>query len=157
MRRVIVISYLGVRRAQRPTEGHAAVDIKGSISQLDENLIHNRRASVSPFLNLGAAKMRGPDMLALDLSVLTADDMAILAGVTSRNSVIVLKQGDGLDGDAAYHKFGIDYSMSLSKAEATQALRGLIELAVIELLGKLTKTPYWTCLGATPKKNDETR
>jgi hypothetical protein len=90
---------------------------------------------------------------------MTTRDMAVLAGVTSRNSVMILKQGSGFDGDAAYHKFGINYSMNLAKAEGqTQALRGLVELAAVELIGKLTKTPYWTCLGVSdPKANDETR
>ena len=41
--------------------------------------------------------------------------------------------------------------MNLSHSEGqAQALRGLVELAVIELMGKLTNTPYWNCLGADP-------
>ena len=111
----------------------------------------SRRSSTS-----ASRAMRRPPMLGLDLSVLTTDDMAVMPGVTSRNSVVILKQGKGLDGDAAYHKFGISYSMNLNKAEGqTQALRGLVELAVIELIGKLTKVPYWTCLGGDPKTNEE--
>jgi hypothetical protein len=98
-------------------------------------------------------------MLALDLSVLATSDMGVLPGVTSRNSVIILKQGKGFDGDAAYHKFGINYSMNLARAEGqSQALRGLVELAAVELIGKLTKTPYWSCLGVTdPRANPETK
>ncbi len=30
----------------------------------------------------------------------------------------------------------------------------LIELATIELIGKLTKIPYWTCIGADPTSNE---
>jgi hypothetical protein len=96
--------------------------------------------------------------MGLDLSVLRTDDMSILPGVTSRNSVVILKTGNGLDADAAYHKFGLSFSMSLSKSEGqSHALRGLIELAVVELVGKLTKTPYWTCLGADATANEEIR
>ena len=43
--------------------------------------------------------------------VLTTDDMSILPGVTSRNSVVILKSGNGLDADAAYHKFGLSFSI----------------------------------------------
>jgi len=87
--------------------------------------------------------------------VLSTSDLSILSGVTSRNSVVVLRSGRGADGDAAYHKFGVNFSLSLSKNEGqAQALRGLVELAAIELMGKLTKTPYWTCLGADAN-NDE--
>jgi hypothetical protein len=157
-----VISYLASAQSAAAYQAIPLYDIKGSVSQFDENLVKNQKdigIGFAPFINLGAAKDAGSSMLALDLSVLTTSDMAVLAGVTSRNSVMILKQGSGIDGDAAYHKFGINYSMNLAKAEGqTQALRGLVELAAVELIGKLTKTPYWTCLGVTdPKKNDETR
>ena len=137
-------------------------DIKGSVSQFDENLIKNQKDvgfGISPFFNLGIARDAASSMLALDLSVLTTSDMSVLPGVTSRNSVVILKQGSGIDGDAAYHKFGINYSMNLARSEGqSQALRGLVELAVVELIGKLTKTPYWTCLGVTdPMANAETK
>lgn len=137
-------------------------DIKGSVSQFDENLIKNQKDlgfGISPFVNLGIARDAASSMIALDLSVLSTADMGVLPGVTSRNSVIVLKQGRGIDGDAAYHKFGINYSMNLARSEGqSQALRGLVELATVELMGKLTKTPYWTCLGVSdPLANAETK
>jgi hypothetical protein len=66
--------------------------------------------------------------------------------------VIIYKEGSGLDGEAQYKKFGISYGLTLTKAEGqAQALRSLVELAVVELFGKLTHTPYWRCLGADPK------
>src|SRR6476661_303621 len=157
-----VISFLATSQNAGAYRAVPLYDIKGSVSQFDENLIKNQKdlgVGFSPFINLGIAKDAASSMLALDLSVLSTSDMGVLPGVTSRNSVIILKQGSGFDGDAAYHKFGINYSMNLARAEGqTQALRGLVELAAVELVGKLTKTPYWTCLGVTdPKKNDETR
>lgn len=157
-----VISYLASAQSASAYQAVPLYDIKGSVSQFDENLVKNQKdvgIGFAPFLNLGAAKDAGSSMLALDLSVMTTSDMAVLAGVTSRNSVMILKQGSGIDGDAAYRKFGINYSMNLAKAEGqTQALRGLVELAAVELIGKLTKTPYWTCLGVSePTKNEETR
>ncbi|RZL95465.1 MAG: DUF4384 domain-containing protein [Variovorax sp.] len=157
-----VIGYLASAQSASAYQAIPLYDIKGSVSQFDENLVKNQKdfgIGFAPFINFGAAKDAGSSMLALDLSVLTTSDMAVLAGVTSRNSVMILKQGSGIDGDAAYHKFGINYSMNLAKAEGqTQALRGLVELAAVELIGKLTKSPYWTCLGVTdPRKNEETR
>ena len=157
-----VISFLASAQRQTAYQAIPLYDIKGSISQFDENLIKNQKDlgfGFSPFINLGIARDAASSMLALDLSVLTTSDMAVLPGVTSRNSVVILKQGSGFDGDAAYHKFGINYSMNLARSEGqTQALRGLVELATVELVGKLTKTPYWSCLGVTdPKANEETR
>jgi curli biogenesis system outer membrane secretion channel CsgG len=157
-----VISFLATAQSAAAYQAIPLYDIKGSVSQFDENLIKNQKDlgfGISPFINLGIARDAASSMLALDLSVLTTSDMAVLSGVTSRNSVVILKQGRGVDGDAAFHKFGINYSMNLARAEGqTQALRSLVELAVVELIGKLTKTPYWSCLGVTdPKANEETR
>jgi hypothetical protein len=127
-------------------------DIKGSITQLDENLIRNQKdfgIGYNPYVNLGIANNAASMILGLDLTVLNTEDLSVLSGVTSRNSVILFKEGSGFDADAAIRKFGVSFNMSLSKTEAkSQALRNLVELAVIELFGKLTKTPYWTCLGA---------
>lgn len=155
------ISFLQAAQRQSAYDLIPQYDIKGSISQFDENLIRNQKdfgIGFQPFVNLGISRDAASSVMGLDLSVLTTDDLSILPGVTSRNSVVILKQGRGLDGDAAYHKFGVSYSMNLSKSEGqAQALRGLVELAVVELMGKLTKTPYWSCLGGDPQTNDEIR
>jgi hypothetical protein len=156
------ITFMATAQSGSAYQAVPLYDIKGSVSQFDENLIKNQKdlgVGISPFINLGIARDAASSMIALDLSVLSTADMGVLPGVTSRNSVIVLKQGRGIDGDAAYHKFGINYSMNLARSEGqSQALRGLVELATVELIGKLTKTPYWTCLGVTdPIANEETR
>jgi hypothetical protein len=155
------VSFLYSAQRASPYQVVPPYDIKGSISQLDENVIRSTKdlgAGFLPFLNLGISRDAAASVLGLDLSVLTTDDMAVLPGVTSSNSVVILRQGKGLDGDAAYHKFGVSYSMSLSRSDGqTQALRGLVELAAIELAGKLTKVPYWSCLGGDPASSDEVR
>jgi hypothetical protein len=154
-----VISFLASAQRQSAYDIVPQYDIKGSVSQFDENVIRNQKdfgIGFSPFVNLGIARDAASSVLGLDLSVLTTEDMSILPGVTSRNSVVILKAGRGFDGDAAYHKFGVNYSMTLSKSEGqSQALRGLVELATIELMGKLTKTPYWKCLGGDPEQNED--
>lgn len=135
-------------------------DIKGSISQLDEKLIAKEAdagialSSGKSGFGVGYSKDAASSMLGLDLTILTTRDMSIVPGVTSRNSVIIFKEGRGIDGDATINKLGINYSMNLNKNEGqSQALRNLVELAVVELFGKLTKTPYWICLGSD--LNDE--
>jgi Domain of unknown function (DUF4384) len=147
-----VISFMAQAQRQSPYDVIPQYDIKGSVTQFDEQVIRNTQdlgASYRPFLNLGLSRDAASNILGLDLSVLSTSDMSVLSGVTSRNSVVILKAGKGFDADAAYHKLGISYSMSLSRSEGqSQALRGLVELASIELMGKLTKTPYWRCLGA---------
>jgi curli biogenesis system outer membrane secretion channel CsgG len=155
-----VIAFLQSAQRQSAYEAIPQFDIKGSITQWDENVIRNQKdlgVSYQPYLNLGISRDAASSILALDLSVLRTDDLSLLPGVTSRNSVVILRQGKGFDADAAYSKFGISYAMNFQQSEGqAQALRGLVELAVIELVGKLTRTPYWTCLGVTDgAANDE--
>jgi hypothetical protein len=155
------VSFLAAAQRLSAYEVIPQYDIKGSVSQFDENVIRNQKdlgVGYQPYLNLGVARDNASSILGLDLSVLATRDMSVIAGVTSRNSVVILKSGNGFDADAAYHKFGVNFSMTLSKSEGqAQALRGLVELAVIELAGKLTKTPYWSCLGGDPNDNEEIR
>lgn len=125
--------------------------IRGSVSQFDENVV---RKQGDAGLGIGAvsagyAKQGTASVLALDLSVINTNTLNLIAGVTSKNSVLVLKSGTGADGEVNTRKFGLNFSFVLSQSEGTaQALRTLSELAAIELVGKLTKIPYWNCLGA---------
>jgi hypothetical protein len=77
------------------------------------------------------------DGLAVDLS-LTTQDQAMVPGATARNQVP--------RGRAELAKFGT--RLRLADGES-QALRPLVELSAIELVGRLAKVPYWTCFGAT--------
>lgn len=124
-------------------------DIRGSISQLDKSVAAKDVAggiNISTF-GIGGAKTANASVLALDLAVMSTRDYSVIPGVVSKNTIVIIKEGEGLDADASIDKFGVNFSMNLTRAEGdAQALRNLVELATIELLGKLTKTPYWRCL-----------
>ncbi len=146
-----VIGFL--REAEKKTAFKSVPEfgIRGSISQLDENVAKGTGEAGVQLGPLGAGKavMASTSILGLDLTVIRTSDLSVLSGVTARNSVAISREGSGTDAEVAYKKFGINYSMNLSKSEGTaQALRNLVELSVVELMGKLTKVPYWTCLGA---------
>jgi hypothetical protein len=147
-----VVGYLREAERKTPYTSVPQFDIKGSVSQLDESMVKRQvQAGVSfgEFLSIGGGRASATNVLGIDLTVLTTENLSVVPGVTSRNSVVIFKSGQGLEADAQYHKFGANFGMSLSQSEGqTQALRTLVELAAIELLGKLTHTPYWTCLGA---------
>jgi hypothetical protein len=131
--------------------------IRGSISQFDDAIVRKTidgGISIEPFINVGAAKSATASVVGLDLNVLTTSDLAVVSGVSSRNSVIFIKEGKGVDGEATIKKFGINFSMSVARQEGlSQSLRTLVELASIELVGRLARVPYWTCLGATDADN----
>jgi hypothetical protein len=96
--------------------------------------------------------------MALDLAVMKTKDMSVIPGVISKNQIVIFKEGSGSDIDASVGnipKLGINFSMNLVRAEGdAQALRNLIELASIELVGRLTKTPYWKCLQVDPNREE---
>lgn len=127
--------------------------IRGSITQLDENVAKKTEGggiAIEPFFGIGRAATAATTILGLDLTMMRTSDLSIVSGVTSSNSVAIFKSGSGVEGEAGYSKFGINYQANLSRSEGTaQALRNLVEMATVELFGKLTRTPYWVCLGAT--------
>jgi len=148
-----LISILREAQRRHPYASLPEFDIKGSVSQLDEN-VARRQGDIGIGFNqkysVGAAKSASTSVLALDLTMLTTHDLSVVPGVTSRNAVAIFKDGSGVDGDAQIRKFGINFNLTLAKSEGqAQALRTLVELAAIELFGKLTRIPYWKCLGSS--------
>jgi curli biogenesis system outer membrane secretion channel CsgG len=133
-------------------------DIRGSVTQFDDNLTKATKdigVGFGEFLTLGKSSSATVKLVALDLTVLNTSDFSLVPGVASKNAVALYSQGDGVDGEARYKKLGVNYSSSFSRNEGTAiAMRNLVELASVELIGKLTKVPYWKCLGAAP--GDET-
>ena len=150
-----VIGFL--REAERKSAYQNVPDygIRGSISQLDENLARrtdNVGVQLGPVgggrSNLGAAQV-----LAVDLTMIRTEDLSVVPGVASRNSVVIVREGQGVDANVSgswrSQGLSLNFERGLERNEGTsQALRGLVELASIELFGRLLKIPYWTCLGA---------
>jgi hypothetical protein len=132
--------------------------IRGSVSQFDEAIVAKKSdANVNLNLNnsanrygLGATGAASGSVVGLDLAVFSPRDLSVVAGVTSRNSVLVVSDSIGVNASVTLVKFGLNYNMNTARQEGTaQALRTLVELAGIELVGRLNKVPYWSCLGAS--------
>ena len=59
----------------------------------------------------------------------------------------MVQSGRGADVGGLIGKAGLSFSVSLDKSEGfAQAVRNLIDLSTIEVLGKLARVPYWECL-----------
>lgn len=124
--------------------------VRGGVSQFDDNLAKKTidvGFSVGPFAR-GGASSSSINMVGLDLVVLRAEDFSLVPGVSAHNVAAILQEGRGSDTDVSYKKFGVNFMTSLSKSDGKAiALRNLVELGAIELMGKLNKVPYWRCLG----------
>lgn len=136
--------------------------IRGSITQFDDNLAKKTAdAGVTigigqkNFLGAGASKSSSINMVALDLAAVRARDFSIVPGVNARNSAAILQEGQGIDGEASYKKLGVNFMTSFSKSDGkTIAVRNLVELSAIELMGKLNKLPYWKCFNVPSSQPD---
>lgn len=91
----------------------------------------------------GGAGGRGTELLGLDLSLVSTSDASVVPGTASRTTVAV---GNG---QAELRKFGTQLSVPGGAALGQTALRALADVAVIELLGRLARVPYWSCFGAS--------
>lgn len=135
-------------------------DIQGSISQHDEDIVstgHSLGLSLRKQGGGGLSESSSLSTIAMDLNVVNAGDMSIVPGVNASNSISILRHGKSFDADASINKFGIYFDISLNRTEGkTQALRNLVELSAIELIGKLVRVPYWNCLGAKDQSAHKT-
>ena len=123
--------------------------VRGAITQLDSNVLQSQAsAGVSiPYLDLAVNGNQVVSVISLDLNVGKLITRQILPGISSSNSIAVVQSGKGADAGGLIGKAGLSLSVSLDKSEGFhQAVRNLIELSTIEVLGKLTRVPYWQCL-----------
>jgi len=83
----------------------------------------------------------------LDLNMLEYRTMAYYPGVISSTSADFQKTKLGWGVAAYYMDFGISLDSSVSKNPTIYAaLRILVELGAIEVLGKYFEVPYWKCI-----------
>ncbi len=123
--------------------------IRGSITQLDDNAVRNNKgAGLSlPFLDLGAAKDDSYDLISMDMSVGEAASRRILPNTSTSNTMIIHKSGRSGEAGGKVFKMGLSFNLDVSRSEGLGATtRALVELGLIETLGKFTQVPYWKCL-----------
>lgn len=123
--------------------------IRGSISQMDSNAASsNKGVGFSlPFLDFGYSKDESFDLISMDMSIGEAATRKILPVTSTSNTMVIRKGGRSNEGGGKLGKLGLSFNVDLSQTEGLGATtRTLIELGLIEALGKFTQVPYWKCL-----------
>lgn len=123
--------------------------IRGSITQMDDNTVRkNKGAGFSlPFLDIGASKDDAYDLLSMDMSIGDAATRKIIPITSTSNTLLLLKGGVSGEGGGRIGKLGLSFNVDISRSEGVgAATRTLVELGLIEALGKFTQVPYWKCL-----------
>lgn len=126
-------------------------NIRGSISQFDEDV---QRRSGSLGLLAEAAGLRLANeakfsVLGFDAAVVRTETLTLVPGAVSKNTTVIAKRDSSAgDGQGRILGVGAVFAFSAARAEGNaQAARNMVELAAIELVGKLAHMPYWQCLG----------
>lgn len=123
--------------------------VRGAITQLDSNVLQSSASlGVSiPGLDAAINGNQVVSVVSMDLNMGKLVTRQIMPGISASNSIAVVQSGKGADVGGLIGKAGLSLSVSLDKSEGFhQAVRNLIELSTIEILGKLTRVPYWQCL-----------
>lgn len=127
--------------------------IRGAITQLDSSVLASSKSAGLSLarLDLGVSSDQVVSVVSMDLNVGRLVTRQILPGISANNSIAVVRTGRGADVGGLIGKAGLSFSVSLDKSEGfAQAVRNLVELSTIEVLGKLARVPYWECLSIEP-------
>lgn len=123
--------------------------IKGSITNVDANSVASSKKagiSFSP-VSLGIAADRQVGQIGMDLGMYLAKDRTAVPGVRTQNTVLLVNSSKGADLEGLLPFASLLFSVRKDVNQTQGAsIRSLIQLSLIELLGKFTKVPYWQCL-----------
>lgn len=137
--------------------------IRGAVTQLDDNAVKDSKGFgiALPFLDLGYSKDASFDLISMDMSIGDASTRRILPETNTSNTMIITKGGRSGEAGGKIAKMGLSFNKDLSRTEGVGATyRTLIELGLIEALGKFTRVPYWKCLdidSTNPELLDQVR
>lgn len=123
--------------------------IRGAITQLDSGVIaETASAGVGiPQADIGISTDQIASVISVDVNVGHVSTRQMIPGVSASNSIVVRRSGKSADAGASIDKLGLNFNLSFNRSEGMHAaVRTLIELSTIEVLGKLTQVPYWRCL-----------
>jgi len=133
--------------------------IKGAISQSERN--YSKKGVAVGLEGMQIATIDYEDTsrasaMALDLHLGEVKSMLLLPGVTSSNILALMNNSEEAGaGIALMEKAAVDFSMGYNLKEGpSAAIRNLIELGSIELIGKMLNLPYEECYRSEQSRID---
>ncbi len=129
---------------QRP-----ALYVSGAIAYVDQNVINNRYdvGTSAARLDTGYSQSRNATVIGLEMHLGDFRTRTLIPGMDSANEVIIGGSGQGLDLAGRIGSYGVKFNVGRDYSlGAGGALRTLIDLALIEMIGKWARVPYWQCL-----------
>lgn len=137
--------------------------IRGAISQLDSSVVSDQAdavldESLTPSRKLRRKTLgasRKVSVVTVDLHLVSYPDRTVLPGASVANSMMVIGDGFSAGTSGLIDMTALDLTIRINRVESLgQAVRNLVELGVIELLGRHAGVPYWQCLSHPDVKAD---
>ena len=131
-------------RLQRP-----ALYVSGAVAFVDQQVISNNfdAGTSASRLETGYSKTRRSSVIGLELHLGDFRSRTIIPGLDSANEIVIGSGGQGLDLSGRIGNYGIQFNVGRDYTQGSgPAIRTLVELGMIELLGKWARVPYWQCL-----------
>jgi peptidoglycan hydrolase-like protein with peptidoglycan-binding domain len=131
--------------------------IYGSIPYIDQGVGKDEKSvgASAPRWSIGGGKEIEAATIAVSMKMGEFKSKQFLPGIHSDNQITVGKSQLSSDGDSAIRKYGITFNFGRSYVNGNgAAVRTLVELGMIELVGKWANLPYWKCL-AVDQSNPE--
>jgi hypothetical protein len=129
---------------QRP-----ALYVTGAISFVDQNVIASQFdvGTSASRLETGLAMNRNATIIGLDLHLGDFRTRTLIPGLDTANEIIIGNGSQGIDAAARISRYGVTLNMGRDYTQGSgAAIRNLVELGMIELVGKWARVPYWQCL-----------
>lgn len=129
---------------QRP-----ALYLSGAVAFVDQNVLNNRFdvGTSASRLDTAYSQNRNANIIGLEMHLGDFRTRTLIPGLDSANEVVVGAGGQGLDLAGRISRYGVQFNVGRDYSLGTgAAIRTLVELAVIELIGKWAHVPYWQCL-----------
>lgn len=123
--------------------------VSGAISYVDQNvLIHNSGFGASgKNWEIGYSNDLITTVVGLELHIGDFNSRTLFPGIDSANELVAGNRGIGLDLGARIKKAGVQFTMGDAISQGVgPAVRTLVDLGLIELVGKWARVPYWQCL-----------
>lgn len=131
-------------RLQRP-----ALYVSGAIAFVDQQVINNNFdiGTSASRLETGFNKNRRSTVIGMEMHLGDFRSRTIIPGLDSANEIVIGSGGQGLDLSGRIGNYGVQFNVGRDYTQGSgPAIRTLVELAMVELLGKWARVPYWQCL-----------
>ncbi|HEY4582514.1 MAG TPA: DUF4384 domain-containing protein [Lysobacter sp.] len=123
--------------------------VSGAISFLDQNVMIDRR-SVGAGTNeaeIGYSRDLIGTVMGAELHLGDFQTRTLIPGVYSANEMALANKGAGVDLGGRIRKAGVQFEFGNDYSQGVgPATRTLVDLSMIELVGKWARVPYWECL-----------